>query len=70
MIHAAAWAAARRRTAPPVESLFGMKTIVEYSLHDDDFVVMQAGTHTESIRMNRDDWERLCEPVIAAIAEC
>lgn len=46
-----------------------MKTIVDQSLHD-DFVVMQAGTHTESIRMNRDDWERLCEPVIAAIVEC
>ena len=53
---------------PPVGSLFGMKTIMDTNLKDDDFLVMQAGTHTEAIKMRREDWERCCEPTEAQIA--
>jgi len=53
---------------PPVGALFGMKTIMDARLREDDFLVMQAGTHTESIKMRRDEWERLCEPVVTPIA--
>ena len=53
---------------PPVGSLFGMKTIMDTNLKDDEFLVMQAGTHTEAIKMRREDWERCCEPTVAQIA--
>jgi len=53
---------------PPVGSLFGMRTIMDTSLRDDDELLMQAGTHTEAIRTRRADWERLCNPIIGRIA--
>ena len=52
---------------PPVGSLFGMKTFMDTRLKEDEFLVMQAGTHTESIELRREDWEKLCDPVAAAI---
>ena len=53
---------------PPVGSLFGMKTIMDTRLEDDSFLIMQAGSHTESIRLRREDWQRVCEPLVASIA--
>jgi len=53
---------------PSVGSMFGMKTIMDTGLQDDEFLVMQAGTHTEAIKLRREDWERLCKPVVAPIA--
>ena len=53
---------------PPVGSLFGMKTVMDAQLKEDEFLIMQAGSHTESIKIAREDWERLCEPVAASIA--
>ncbi len=52
---------------PPVGSLFGMKTVMDERLQEDDYLVMQAGTHTEAIKMRRDDWEKLCEPLVSPI---
>lgn len=53
---------------PPVGVLFGLRTIMDERLHNDEFLVMQAGRHTEAIQVRRDDWERLCEPRVARIA--
>ena len=53
---------------PPVGSMFSMTTIMDVGLLRDEFLVMQAGNHTEAIRMRRDDWQRLCEPLEAPIA--
>ncbi len=55
---------------PPVGTLFGMQTIMDEHLREDDYLVMQAGTHTDAIELRREDWERLCNPIIAPIAEC
>lgn len=52
---------------PPVGAMFGMKTVVDEQLMDDDVLVMQAGTHTEAIEMRRADWERICNPIVAPI---
>jgi len=52
---------------PPVGSLAGLKTIMDARLRDDEYLVMQAGSHTEAIRIRRDDWEKLCEPTVARI---
>ncbi len=53
---------------PPIGKLFGLKTIVDRTLHRADYVVMQAGTHTDSVKIDREDWERLCEPIVADIS--
>lgn len=53
---------------PPVGNLFGMRTIMDTSLRDDDYLLMQAGTHTEAVKTRRADWERLCNPIIGHIA--
>ena len=53
---------------PPVGALFGLKTVMDDRLKDDEFVVMQAGTHREAVKIRREDWERLCQPVVAPIA--
>jgi Ala-tRNA(Pro) deacylase len=54
---------------PPVGSMFGMRTIMDTSLRDDDYLIMQAGTHTEAIKARRADWERLCNPIIGRISK-
>ena len=52
---------------PPVGALFGMKTVMDKQLIEDDWLMMQAGTHTESVEMSRLDWERVCDPIVASI---
>lgn len=53
---------------PPVGKLFGLPTIADEQLIADDFLEMQAGKHTESLRVRREDWEALTHPLVAAIA--
>lgn len=52
---------------PPVGSMFGMQTIMDSKLKEDDVLVMQAGTHTDAIRIRREDWELVCEPIVGTI---
>ena len=52
---------------PPTGVLFNMDTIMDERLAEDEYLVMQAGTHTDAIKMLREDWERLCTPTIAAV---
>ncbi len=54
---------------PPIGPMFGMKTIIDSRLHDGEYVIMQAGTHRESIRVRREDWERACNATVAPIAQ-
>jgi len=53
---------------PPIGSMFGLKTVMDNQLAEDQDLVMQAGTHTESVRMSRAEWQRLCNPIVADIA--
>lgn len=53
---------------PPVGTMYGLPTIMDQELKKDEYIVMQAGTHTDAIRMRRADWERVCQPQVAAIA--
>ena len=54
---------------PAIGSMYGMETVVDQSLHEDTHIIMSAGTHHEAIRINRDDWEKICEPLVASISE-
>lgn len=52
---------------PPVGSLYGMRTIMDRQLHEDDYLTMQTGKHSSSVCIKREDYERLCEPQVASI---
>ena len=52
---------------PPIGPIFGIRTIMDRSLLNDDEILMQAGTHHESILVRREDWQRVCKPVVASI---
>lgn len=53
---------------PPIGVLFGLPTVMDEQLREDEYLVMQAGSHKASIKMRRQDWERLCEPIVAPLA--
>ncbi|MFH1747961.1 MAG: YbaK/EbsC family protein [Planctomycetota bacterium] len=53
---------------PPVGALFGLKTVMDTQLQEDEYLVMQAGTHTDAIKLRRTDWESLCDPTVASVA--
>ncbi len=44
---------------PPFGSLYGVPVLVDNSLKEDDFIVFEAGTHTDAIKINYEDFERL-----------
>ncbi len=52
---------------PPIGTMFDLKTVIDSSLHGQDYIVMQAGSHDEAVEIRRDDWERLCDPIVADI---
>jgi Ala-tRNA(Pro) deacylase len=53
---------------PPFGSQYGMKTMVDRSLCEDDEIVFEANTHREAIRMKFADYRRLEEPLVASFA--
>ncbi len=53
---------------PPIGSVYGLPTIMDESLSADEYLTMQTGRHTEAIKLRREDWERVCGPIIGRIA--
>lgn len=53
---------------PPFGNLFGLQTFMDESLKQDDYIVFQAGTHTQAIKMKRADYENIAKPVVASFA--
>lgn len=53
---------------PPIGRPYGLPTIMDESLRGAEYVVFQAGTHTEAVNMRRADYERVAEPMVAPIA--
>ena len=58
-----------RGTMPPFGALYNLTTYVDRSLTQDDYIVFEAGTHTDAIRMKYADFERLAKPRVAEFAE-
>ena len=56
------------RALPPFGSRYGLKTIVDASLAEDDVIVFEGNTHHEAIRMKYDDYRRLEKPLVASFA--
>lgn len=55
-------------TMPPFGKLYGLPTWVDSSLTQDEYIVFEAGTHTDAIRMSYADYARLAEPKVADFA--
>jgi Ala-tRNA(Pro) deacylase len=55
-------------TMPPFGSLYQLETWVDTSLTDDAFIVFEAGTHTDAVRMSYADFARLAAPHLATFA--
>jgi Ala-tRNA(Pro) deacylase len=53
---------------PPFGRPYGIPTVMDTSLREDEYVVFQAGSHTEAVKMLRADYERVAEPITARIA--
>jgi Ala-tRNA(Pro) deacylase len=53
---------------PPFGNLYGMEVYVSKRLAEDKEIAFNAGSHTELIRMDYADFERLVQPKIASIA--
>jgi Ala-tRNA(Pro) deacylase len=49
---------------PPFGNLYGMEVYAALSLTEDEEIAFNAGTHTEVIRMDYKDFERLVKPKI------
>lgn len=54
---------------PPFGNLYGFPVVVDKTLADDDEIVFNACTHSDSIRMKFVDYDRLVHPIIAEIAQ-
>src|SRR4051812_35948193 len=54
---------------PPIGFLYGMPTIMDQSLSDDDQVTFQAGTHEAAVTMRMSDYRRVTQPEVAPIAK-
>ena len=55
-------------TMPPFGALYGVETYVEKSLTENEFIVFEAGTHSDAMKMRYADFERLARPKIAEFA--
>lgn len=49
---------------PPFGNLFGVPVYVDRSLADEETIVFQAGTHTDTVRMRYADFAALVHPVV------
>ena len=53
---------------PPFGNLYGVPVVVDRSLAEDDTIVVQAGTHTDTLSLKYADFARLVEPRLADFA--
>jgi Ala-tRNA(Pro) deacylase len=53
---------------PPFGSQYGLKTVADESLSQDEWIVFEGNTHAEAIRMRYEDFDRLEHPLVLPIA--
>ena len=53
---------------PPFGNLYGLTTFVDKNLAEQDYIVFEAGTHTDAIKMSYRDYEKIVQPKIEDIA--
>ena len=53
---------------PPFGNLYNLPVYVDRALTEDEEIVFNAGTHTQTVKMKYADFARLVQPKIAAFA--
>jgi Ala-tRNA(Pro) deacylase len=53
---------------PPFGNLYGLPTYVDRRLAQEDYIVFEAGTHTDSIKLKYSDYENIVKPQVADLA--
>jgi len=53
---------------PPFGNLYGLPTYVEKHLAEQDYIVFEAGTHSDSIKMSYTDYEKIVKPKVEDLA--
>jgi Ala-tRNA(Pro) deacylase len=55
-------------TMPPFGHLYGLTTYVDKSLTQEVYIVFEAGTHTDAIKLSYHDYERIANPRVEDLA--
>jgi Ala-tRNA(Pro) deacylase len=53
---------------PPFGNLYGLPTYVDKHLAEQDYIVFEAGTHTDAIKMSYADYEKIVKPKVENLA--
>jgi Ala-tRNA(Pro) deacylase len=53
---------------PPFGNLYSVPTYMDKSLAEEDYIVFEAGTHTEAIRLSYRDYEKIVKPRVTDLA--
>ena len=53
---------------PPFGNLYGLPTYVDRSLAAQDYIVFEAGTHSDAIKLSYRDYERIVKPQVEDLA--
>jgi Ala-tRNA(Pro) deacylase len=53
---------------PPFGNLYGLPTYVDRHLAEEDYIVFEAGTYTDSIKIRYSDYERAVQPLVSDLA--
>ena len=53
---------------PPFGNLYGLPTYVDKRLTEEDYIVFEAGTHTDAIKMSYRDYEKIVKPRVEHLA--
>ncbi|MCE7929322.1 MAG: YbaK/EbsC family protein [Dehalococcoidia bacterium] len=67
MEFAAAFPGCEVGAMPPFGNLFGIPVLVDTSLAEDERIIFQAGTHTDTMSLRYRDFERLVKPKLADV---
>ena len=54
---------------PPFGNLYNLAVFVDRALQEDETIVFQAGTHTDTMSLKYADFERLVHPTVAEFAD-
>jgi Ala-tRNA(Pro) deacylase len=55
-------------TMPPFGNLYGLLTLVDKRLVKEDYIIFEAGTHTDAIKLSYADYDEIVRPQIADLA--
>jgi Ala-tRNA(Pro) deacylase len=55
---------------PPFGNLYGIPVVIDRTVSENDTIVCQSGTHTDTVALRYADFERLVKPGVAEFAQC